>query len=96
MGLCLAAHATAGIADGQLDIGAWRQRGEVVDRTAGQFDLGRFDGENYNIGFMDVCNRPYQEMAKAGRISHASMYKIAAGRKKPFNNPPEYLTKVFY
>ena len=27
--------------------------------------LGRFDGENWNIGFLDVCNRPYEPLAAA-------------------------------
>ena len=45
MGLGLAIHATAGIANGQPDIRTLRQGGEVVDRTADQFDLSRFDRE---------------------------------------------------
>ena len=28
---------------------------------------GRFDGENYNDGFLDVCDRPYPEMVAAAR-----------------------------
>lgn len=28
---------------------------------------GRFDGENYNDGFLDVCDRPYPEMTAAAR-----------------------------
>ncbi|MCL1888456.1 MAG: hypothetical protein FWF96_06255, partial [Kiritimatiellaeota bacterium] len=27
-----------------------------------QSAIGRFDGEAYNIGFLDVCNRPYDEI----------------------------------
>src|SRR5699024_7434298 len=30
-----------------------------------QFVLGRFDGENYNIGLFDICSRPYPEMFDA-------------------------------
>lgn len=30
-----------------------------------QFVLGRFDGENYNIGLFDICLRPYGEMLQA-------------------------------
>ena len=26
-----------------------------------QFTLGRFDGENYNIGIFDICLQPYPE-----------------------------------
>ena len=27
--------------------------------------LGRMDGENYNIGLVDVTNRPYPELVQA-------------------------------
>ena len=30
-----------------------------------QFCLGRFDGENYQIGMMDVCMQPYPELMEA-------------------------------
>jgi hypothetical protein len=57
--------------------------------------LGRFDGENYNIGFLDVCNRPYEPMAKAARQTHERLYQVAAGDLAPFSDAPEYLTKLF-
>ncbi len=60
-----------------------------------QSALGRFDGENYNIGFLDVCNRPYSEIGEAARLAHERMYNIADGREKPFDGPPEYLVKLF-
>jgi len=60
-----------------------------------QSAIGRFDGENYNIGFYDVCNRPYEELAEAARSSHERIYEIASGRTKPFDNPPEYLPLLF-
>lgn len=41
--------------------------------------LGRFDGENYNTGFLDVCDRPYSEMVRAARETGASMYQIRFG-----------------
>ncbi len=31
-----------------------------------QSALGRFDGECYNIGFLDVCNRPYEPTCNGG------------------------------
>ncbi len=60
-----------------------------------QSAMGRFDGENYNIGFLDVCNRPYKEISNAARISHERMYQLAMGEVEPFNDPPEYLPKLF-
>lgn len=60
-----------------------------------QSALGRFDGENYNIGFLDVCNRPYEPLAAAARLSHERLYSIAAGKLVPFDDAPEYLPMLF-
>jgi hypothetical protein len=60
-----------------------------------QSALGRFDGENYNIGFLDVCNRPHEGICDAARMSHEAMYKIADGRQKAFDDAPEYLERLF-
>jgi hypothetical protein len=60
-----------------------------------QSAIGRFDGENYNIGFLDVCNCPYAEMAQAAIASHERMYAVAAGDMKPFSDAPEYLPKLY-
>ena len=57
--------------------------------------LGRFDGENYQIGFYDVCNRPYEEIGAAAVASHERLYEVAAGKEKPFDDAPEYLPKLF-
>ncbi|MBR5759004.1 MAG: beta-agarase, partial [Thermoguttaceae bacterium] len=45
---------------------------------------GRFDGENYQIGLLDVCDRPYSETIDAVRRVGYNMYQIrrdAAGSK---------------
>lgn len=60
-----------------------------------QSALGRFDGENYNIGFLDVCNRPYEPLAEAARQTHARLYRVALGEVEPFADAPEYLPKLF-
>jgi hypothetical protein len=57
--------------------------------------LGRFDGENYNIGFLDVCNRPYEELGSAAIASHERMYEVASGRLKPFSERIEYLPNLY-
>jgi len=60
-----------------------------------QSALGRFDGECYNIGFLDVCNRPYPEMSEAAIVSHERMYEAASGKIKPYEAKLEYLPKLF-
>jgi len=49
---------------------------------------GRFDGENYNIGFIDVTDRPYQELVQAAIITHDRIYKVHAGEIPPFDTLP--------
>jgi len=60
-----------------------------------QSALGRFDGENYNIGFLDVTNRPYEELALAARATHERLYPVALGEEPPYRDKPEYLPKLF-
>jgi hypothetical protein len=40
-----------------------------------QATTGRGDGENYQIGFVDVCDRPYHEIIAAARRVGADMYE---------------------
>ena len=40
-----------------------------------------YDGENYNIGFLDVTDTPYPEMVKAAKKVHAEIYPRRYGRK---------------
>jgi hypothetical protein len=57
--------------------------------------LGRGDGENYNIGFLDICHRPYRPLAAAARKSHARLYAVADGREGPYAESPEHLPLLF-
>ena len=41
--------------------------------------VGRGDGENYQIGFVDVCDRPYPTLTKAVRETAERMYRIRGG-----------------
>jgi hypothetical protein len=60
-----------------------------------QSALGRYDGENYNIGLLDVCHRPYEPLASAARSSHERLYQIRLGDLEAYRNEPEYLPKLF-
>lgn len=51
--------------------------------------LGRFDGENYNIGLVDITNRPYVELIEAAKATHKRLYDVHAGKAPPFNERPK-------
>jgi hypothetical protein len=46
---------------------------------------GRFDGENYNIGLVDVTDRPYVELVEALKATHTQLHSVHSGRTKPFD-----------
>jgi hypothetical protein len=50
-----------------------------------QPNTGRGDGENYNIGFVDVTDLVYGELADAAKLTHGRLYDIHTGIKKPYN-----------
>ncbi|HSH20590.1 MAG TPA: beta-galactosidase [Draconibacterium sp.] len=58
--------------------------------------FGRFDGENYNIGFMDICNQPYKKLVDAAKLTHLKMYEVASGKEKPFNEIIEKIPSIHY
>ncbi len=45
-----------------------------------QATTGRGDGENYQIGFLDVCDTPYPEVVAASREIGAEMYQLRLAR----------------
>ena len=44
---------------------------------------GRFDGENYNIGMLDVTDRPYRELIDAALATHKRLLQVHAGKEAP-------------
>jgi hypothetical protein len=46
---------------------------------------GRGDGENYNIGFVDVTDRPYRELVMAAKAAHRRLAAIHTGKEPPVN-----------
>jgi len=44
---------------------------------------GRFDGENYNIGFVDVTDQPYAEMVAGAKLTHERLLQIHRGEIPP-------------
>jgi hypothetical protein len=50
---------------------------------------GRFDGENYNIGWIDVTDRPYPELVAAAKATHAKLDDIHSGRLTATSRRPK-------
>jgi hypothetical protein len=50
--------------------------------------LGRMDGENYNIGLVDVTNRPYPQLIDAIKATNHDLFQVHAGDELPFNQRP--------
>lgn len=46
-----------------------------------QAALGRFDGENMQIGMVDVCHKPYDGFVDEVRKVNGEIYKIADGKR---------------
>jgi hypothetical protein len=52
-----------------------------------QPNTGRFDGENYNIGLVDVTDRPYYELTEAMKATHRRLQAVHGGKAAPFDTP---------
>ena len=61
-----------------------------------QFVLGRFDGENYNIGLFDICSRPFQQMASEVKLCSEGIYEIADGKKSATDEKAASIPMIAY
>jgi hypothetical protein len=52
-----------------------------------QPNTGRMDGENYNIGLVDVTDRPYTELIEAMKATHRRLQAVHSGKAAPFDTP---------
>ena len=53
-----------------------------------QPSTGRMDGENYNIGLVDVTDRPYRPLIEAMQTTHRRLYDVHSGRLQPIEVKP--------
>ena len=51
--------------------------------------LGRNDGENYNIGMVDVTDRPYKELVEAAKTTNKRLFDVHSGKLPPFSQRPK-------
>lgn len=61
-----------------------------------QFSLGRFDGENYNIGLFDICLQPYPEMLESVRECSEGIYPVMAALKEPVSGKAQSIPMIAY
>jgi hypothetical protein len=59
-----------------------------------QFCLGRPDGENYQIGIVDVCMQPYKELVDAAKSTARVLYKVRNGEMAPYDRMPEIIPMI--
>jgi hypothetical protein len=50
-------------------------------------NTGRTDGENYNIGMVDVTDRPYPDMVAAMKTTGSRILDVRLGRQAPTSRP---------
>ncbi len=53
-----------------------------------QHVMGRFDGENMQIGLHDICYRPYPEMVASCQAVNAAIPALHTGQRQPFEHKP--------
>ena len=61
-----------------------------------QFALGRFDGENYNIGLIDICSLPNEVMLKAVKECAKGIYGVMEGAVPPTKEKPESIPMIAF
>lgn len=57
---------------------------------------GRYDGENYQIGVMDVTLQPYKTWVEAATQTNERLYKVASGEEAPFYQVIEEVPYIYY
>ena len=44
---------------------------------------GRYDGENYQFGLVDICQKPYETFTEAIRRTNEKIYDVMQGKIEP-------------
>lgn len=58
--------------------------------------LGRFDGENYQIGIIDTTQRPYEDFESGIMQTHDEIYGVMSGKIKPTDRKAEEIPAIFF
>ena len=57
--------------------------------------LGRFDGENFQIGLVDICQRPYADFVSGVRETNQNLPAVLYGTREPTEYYPPEVTVGF-
>ena len=58
--------------------------------------LGRFDGENYQIGIIDTTQRPYEDFEAGIMQTHREIYDVMSGKIPPTDRKAEEIPAIFF
>lgn len=58
--------------------------------------LGRFDGENYQIGIIDVTQKPYAEFERGIMETHREIYRVLHGELAPTERKADEIPAIFF
>lgn len=58
--------------------------------------LGRFDGENYNIGLVDICNQPHREMTLIVSKTNEGLYEVVSGERAPSSQRVRAIPRIYF
>lgn len=61
-----------------------------------QFCLGRYDGENYQIGMVDICMQPHKELMEAALKTSKVLYGVKNGEIKAYDRYPVSIPMIGY
>ncbi len=63
---------------------------------ADQSCIGRFDGENYQIGMVDVCLQPHKELSEAHYETAKVLYNVRNLETEPYNKKAKAIPMIGY
>ncbi len=58
--------------------------------------LGRFDGENYQIGIIDTTQRPYDDFEREIIRTHGEIYDVMSGKMEPTDRRAAEIPAIFF
>ncbi len=58
--------------------------------------LGRFDGENYQIGIIDTTQRPYEDFEAEIIRTHGEIYDVMRGKQVPTDRKADEIPAIFF
>ncbi len=61
-----------------------------------QFCLGRYDGENYQIGMVDICMQPHKELMEAAYETAKVLYKVRNNEAEAYDRSPVAIPMIGY